>query len=306
MKTVLITGVTGFLGRYTVMHYQSLGWRVVGLGTRAEENAPQDLARYVRMELPSTDLAAVVREVKPDVCVHGAGRASVELSMTDPAADFRSGVDAVFNVLDAIRLHAPKCRVVYLSSAAVYGNPQTLPIVETHAASPISSYGFHKLIGEQLCTEFSTVYDLRTSAVRIFSAYGPGLRRQVVWDVCRKAITQPTLTLRGTGDESRDFIHARDVAGALFVIADRAECRAETYNLASGTETTMRSLARMILAKTGRDIDIETDGIVHPGVPRNWRADMSRLAGLGFKPEIALDHGIEAYAHWCHAEVLGE
>jgi len=306
MKTVLITGVTGFLGRYTAAHYQSLGWKVVGIGTRAEENAPQDLARYVRMELPSTALADLVREVTPDVCIHCAGRASVELSMTDPAADFRSGVDAVFNILDSVRVNAPDCRVVYLSSAAVYGNPERLPIVETDPLRPISSYGFHKLIGEQLCAEFTTVYGLRTSAVRIFSAYGPGLRRQVVWDVCRKALTQPSLTLRGTGDESRDFIHARDVAAALSIIADRAECRAETYNLAGGVETTMRTLAETILDKTGRKIPIEVDGIAHAGVPRNWRADMSKLAALGFKPEITLTHGIEAYAHWCHAEVLGE
>src|SRR5690242_13283263 len=118
MKTVFITGVTGFLGRYAAAHFQSLGWKTVGLGTRSEENAPPDLARYVRMELPSADLATVIRDVRPDVCIHCAGRASVELSMTDPASDFRSGVDAVFNVLDAIRLHAPECRFVYLSSAA--------------------------------------------------------------------------------------------------------------------------------------------------------------------------------------------
>lgn len=306
MKTVLVTGVTGFLGRYTAAHYQSLGWQVCGIGTRAEENAPPGLARYTRMELPSTDLDDLVAKLAPEVCVHCAGRASVELSMTDPSADFRAGVDAVFNVLDALRRHSPRCRVVFLSSAAVYGNPGRLPIAESDTPRPISPYGFHKLIGEQLCLEFHRVYGLPTSAARVFSAYGPGLRRQVIWDVCRRALTEPVLTLRGTGEESRDFIHARDVAAALVLIGERADCQGEAYNIASGSETKMAALSETILGKTGRLIPVEFDGVVHAGVPRNWRADVDKLMKIGFKPEIELDHGLETYAQWCHAEVFGQ
>jgi UDP-glucose 4-epimerase len=307
MKTVLITGATGFLGRHTAALFHSRGWKTVGLGTRSTENAPlANLTEYLRLQLPSQNLPEIVRRLKPNVCIHCAGRASVELSMSDPAADFNSGVDATFNLLDAIRVHAPECRVVYLSSAAVYGNPERLPIGESDALRPISSYGYHKMTCEILCEEFHKVYGVQTAAARIFSAYGPGLRRQVIWDMCRKALTEPVLRMRGTGDESRDFIHARDVAAGLYLIAEKAECRAEAYNLATGTEATMRGIAELILAKTGRKIEIETDGIVHPGVPRNWRADLTRLHRLGFKPEMSLEHGIEAYAQWCHAEVLGE
>jgi nucleoside-diphosphate-sugar epimerase len=92
-----------------------------------------------------------------------------------------------------------------------------------------------------------TVYGLATASVRIFSAYGPGLRRQVLWDICQKVITQKTLILQGTGQESRDFIHALDIAKAFRVIACDAPMQGEVYNLASGQEVTVRELATLVL-----------------------------------------------------------
>jgi len=306
MKTVLVTGVTGFIGRYVARQFSEAGWSVVGLGTRPPENAPrQDLTDYKQLVLPSPELTGIVRKLQPQVCIHCAGRASVDLSRTDPAADFSASVAVTFNVLDALRLHAPECRLIYLSSAAVYGNPERLPIQETQSFNPISPYGFHKLMSEQLCTEFFKIYNLPTAIARIFSAYGPGLRRQVLWDICQKALTQPALKLLGTGDESRDFIHGRDVAKAIYLLAEKAPCQAEVYNLANGVETTIRELAELVLDKIGQPIPLEFDGSIRVGNPVNWQADINRLSQLGFVPEVPLERGINIYAQWCRAEILG-
>jgi len=306
LKTVLITGVTGFIGRYAARQFADAGWNVIGLGTRPAENAPmQSLSRYQQLILPADTLADLVQQIQPHVAIHCAARASVNLSVTEPEQDFRASVDVTFNLANTLRLHAPQCRLIYLSSAAVYGNPQTLPIHESQMLKPISPYGFHRLMSEQICAEFFRVYGLPTAIVRIFSAYGPGLRRQVLWDMCHKALTQPILKLQGTGAESRDFIHVRDIAKALYFLAEDAPCQADVYNLASGVETTIQALADMALTHLERKISVEFDGVIRTGDPLNWKADVASLTQLGFTPEVSLQRGISVYAQWCRAEVMG-
>lgn len=306
MKTVLITGVTGFLGRYIARQFSQAGWAVAGLGTRPPENAPrQDLSYYYQLILPSPELAAIVQQLQPQVCIHCAGRASVELSVSDPASDFQASVSMTFQLLDTLRLYAPNCHLIYLSSAAVYGSPAVLPIAELQTCMPISPYGFHKLMGEQLCREFFHVYNLPTTIARIFSAYGAGLRRQVVWDICQKALTQPNIKLRGTGNESRDFIHGADVAQAMLVLAEQSDRKASIYNLATGVETKIKDLVALILANVSSTAIAEFDDELALGIPLNWRADVTKIHNIGFRPIVNLEKGISSYIHWCRAEVLG-
>jgi UDP-glucose 4-epimerase len=260
---------------------------------------------YHNLNLPSDDLIPLLQRVEPQVCVHCAGRASVANSLDNPAADFTAHVEITFNVLNAMRLAAPRCRVIFLSSAAVYGNPESLPIREDHDLRPVSPYGYHKLMAEKICAEFSGIYGVSTSIARIFSAYGTGLRRQVIYDLCYKALMEPVLRLRGTGAESRDFINVRDVAQGIYLLAEGAPGAGETYNLASGQETTIRELAEMVVSLSGRNVAIDFDGHNPLGNPLNWRADISRMAQLGFVPTIPLDQGVKAYADWCRIEVLG-
>jgi UDP-glucose 4-epimerase len=305
-KVVLITGVTGFLGRYIARQFAHAGWAVAGIGTRPPENAPrQDLSQYYQLTLPSHELTAIVQRLQPQVCIHCAGRASVELSVGDPASDFHASVSVTFNLLDTLRLHAPSCHLIYLSSAAVYGSPVLLPIQESQACMPISPYGFHKLMGEQLCREFFQVYNLPTTIARIFSAYGAGLRRQVVWDICQKALTRSSMKLRGTGNESRDFIHGADVAQAMLILTERSNRQASIYNLATGVETKIRDLVDLILGIINSTAVAEFDGNLSPGIPVNWRADVTNIYNLGFKPMINLEKGIKSYVNWCRAEVMG-
>ena len=304
MKRVLVTGVTGFIGRVVAETFAGRGYQVFGIGTRPPENAHlSDLSGYSPLRLPSAGLAECVKVCQPDVCVHCAGRASVELSMGDPMEDFDTSVPVTFNILETLKKHAPSCHFILISSAAVYGNAPHLPIDESQAPDPLSPYGFHKLICELLCREFTSIYGLKTSAARIFSTYGPGLRRQVLWDICRKILRERALRLKGTGLESRDFIHVRDVGRAITLIAERAPGAGESYNLASGEETTIRHLAELALERLHVALSIEFDGIVPAGTPRNWRADIGLLEGLGYAPYVSLEEGIDAYVNWIKAEL---
>jgi UDP-glucose 4-epimerase len=310
LKIVLITGVTGFIGRHVALLFSELGWQVVGIGTCSDENASlENLYYYKRLKLPSSELTKLIQQFKPQVCVHCIGRASVALSISQPYEDFNTSVCVTFELLNALRLYAPECRSIYLSSAAVYGNPEKLPIREDFILNPISPYGFHKLVCEQLCAEFSKVYGMQIAIARIFSAYGSGLRRQVIWDISQKVLRQSVLRqsvlhLQGTGSESRDFIHVKDVARALYFLAENSLCNADVYNIASGQETTINDLARLIIAESGRTIEIEFDGIIPAGNPINWKADIKKLLNIGYAIEVPIKYGVGNYFRWCKMEVI--
>jgi UDP-glucose 4-epimerase len=305
-RSVLITGVSGFIGRYAARYFAEQGWSVVGIDNSQPENAPlANLSAYHRFQLPDPAFSHLLKNIAPQVCIHCAGRASVGLSMTEPSADFYTNTVLTFELLNALRLNAPHCRFIFLSSAAVYGNPESLPVRESQVTAPLSPYGFHKLQCEQLCLEFSKIYEVPTASLRIFSAYGPGLRRQVLWDICRKLVTQNSLSLQGTGQESRDFIHALDIARAIGVIATAAPMQGEAYNLASGREVTIAELANLVLEALEFNRQPEFDGVVPPGNPLNWQADISTLNALGFSSHVALEKGVRTFAHWCRAELVG-
>ncbi|HNW37003.1 MAG TPA: NAD-dependent epimerase/dehydratase family protein [Candidatus Ozemobacteraceae bacterium] len=306
-RKLLITGVNGFIGRNVALAAIRRGDSVYGTDLHSPEHvAIPGIADYQPLTLPSPLFAEYIGRIKPDTLIHCSGRASVPLSIHDPETDFLMSVNVTFRLLEQMRLECPNTLFVFLSSAAVYGNPQFMPVNEALEVSPISPYGFHKYMAEQACLEYAKVFGLRTTAGRIFSAYGPGLHRQVVWDIFRKTIHDPIVNLQGTGEETRDFLHVKDVAAALLLIADRAPGRGEVYNIASGQETSIAHLAQMIIEVLHRNVQVCFDGHNPPGMPLKWQADISRLRSLGFEPRIDIRTGLEGYAQWITAEISPE
>jgi len=299
---LLLLGAGGFLGRAVARDFAQRGWDILGIDAAPAQNAPSSIS-YEQMALPSGRLSDVIARWKPTACVHAAGSASVALSMQRPEQDFRDGVVVTFELLNTLRLQAPECRTVLLSSAAVYGNPSSLPIDETHTPAPLSPYGFHKLQCELLGDEFARVFGFPVATARIFSAYGAGLRRQVVWDICEKALTSNDLRLRGTGEESRDFVHATDIAIALSRIVHAAPMQGERYNVASGEETTIYELATALMPMLGLQRRVEFGAAENAGDPKNWRADITRISALGFQPRVRLSEGLRGVATWARAEL---
>jgi UDP-glucose 4-epimerase len=297
----MITGAAGFLGKHVGRHFAMRGCQTIGLDAVLEPAGIYDA--YQHAELPGPAFREALRQYQPEWIIHCAGRASVPESMVDPAGDFRSGVVLLFDLLNDVRLELPTSRFLFLSSAAIYGNPISLPVQETHSPAPLSPYGFHKWQCEQLCAEFSAIYGTPTASARIFSAYGPGLRRQVIWDICEKVLTTGKLELHGTGNESRDFVHAADIARGLLLLAEKAPCEGEVYNLASGREVTIAELARTVLAALGSKIEPNFDGAATPGNPLHWRADISKIGALGFVPQISFEAGVAEMANWSRSEL---
>lgn len=303
MKRVIVTGVAGFIGRYVARQFSEQGWSVIGVSNASPENAPlADLSQYYSLQLPNRAFDEIVKKHSPEACIHCAGRASVGQSVINPAADFYDSTVLTFEILNALKQNVPNCKLVFLSSAAVYGNPDRLPVSENQLPAPLSPYGYHKWQCEQLCSEFSKIYGLPTASIRIFSAYGVGLRRQVIWDICQKVLTGKSLVLQGTGMESRDFIHAHDIARAIETIIMSGSMNGEVYNLASGREVTISELAKMIINSLDVDITPTFDGVIPIGNPLNWEADISKITDIGFTPSISLEEGIKTFTEWCKIE----
>ena len=306
MKKILITGAAGFIGRALARHFTKQQYKVYGIDRIPSENAPlADLMGYEQIELPNPHLIKLLANWQPDVLIHCAGRASVPAAMQDPHADFHDGPVLTFELLDALRQNLPECAFILLSSAAVYGNPSRLPVSEDALLQPVSAYGYHKWQSEMMCAEFANVFGLRTASARVFSAYGPGLRRQVIWDIVHKALTQPEIRLQGTGQESRDFIHVHDIARGLEAILINALLHGEGYNLASGVETRIADLAGLILREIENPPPLTFSGELPPGTPNNWQADIKQISKLGFQPRVSLDDGITNFVAWCRNEIQG-
>ena len=237
MAVLVVVGASGFLGRYAVARFRSHGWYVLACDIRRPRHQilQEDVDEYFMAHPGSAEFGLWLESRKPDVLINCAGSSNVSASLTDPLQDFQANALLIVHLLEAIRAHLPSCRFLNLSSAAVYGNPVSVPIAEDQPVNPISPYGYHKFQAELFCREYHQIYGLGTASVRIFSAYGAGLRRQVIWDILQKASCGNTIQLQGTGSESRDFIHASDVAAGLECVVQCGDFKGNTFNLASGT-----------------------------------------------------------------------
>jgi len=303
MKTILITGATGFLGSHISKHYINEGFKAIGTGTKPEKDISYSgLTEYAQILLPDDRLHAIIQKYRPDYCIHCAGSSSIRLSIEDPQKDFDMNVPVIFHLMEGLRKYSSKCKTIFISSAAVYGNSVYLPINENNPIKPISSYGFHKNLCERICEEYSILYNLNITIFRIFSAYGPGLKKQIFWDIFNKIKKEKKLILSGTGQETRDFLYIQDVISAIDIVLEKSDHCFEIFNLASGKETSIQNLAMLMLKELKNDTEVTFNGIVRKGDPLRWKADISKLSALGFNPEVSIDEGVRKYCQWLVSE----
>ena len=293
---ILILGSEGFIGRTLTRSAIKKGWEVTGCDLT--EATAADYA-YYKVSLLSADLEQVFSDRSYDACINAAGSGNVPYSLAHPLSDFEANVSSVIHILEAIRKFNPDCRYLHISSAAVYGNPVQLPIMETAAQLPLSPYGWHKQMSEQLCLEYCRQFGVRTAVTRPFSVYGPGLRKQLFWDIYQKILQSGnTLELWGTGKESRDFIFVEDLVHALWLVLEKGNMQGECYNVAAGIETTISDAAQLFIKALEKKTNLIFNQHVRPGDPLYWRADISRLASLGFTPGYSLQEGLQITANW--------
>lgn len=281
---VLILGSTGFIGNHL---YKSLNI----------EN--YEVIKITTAEFNNNDLFVSILR-KTDILINCIGSANVGKSFIQVETDYESNVSIVKRILDTInRFEFYSIKFINLSSAAVYGNPIKLPISEKEMCNPISPYGFHKFISEVLIREYCTCYGVKAVSLRIFSVYGEGQKKLLLWDINQKIIlNEGVLTFFGTGEETRDYIHIDDMVQQLILVIKNASFVGESINIANGVETRISDILHWYKLHHPIPFEYKFLGTIREGDPKNWRADISRILNWGYKSQIKIEHGIKNYINW--------
>ncbi len=298
-KKILITGGAGFLGSYLVERLcadNEVGvYDDLSTGTlRNLEGCTEEVRVHRDSILHPKALARALEG--HDLVYHFAAKTSVPESVEKPDEYWRSNVEGTLNVLKA-SVDAGVRRVVFVSSAAVYGNVEANPKVESMRPAPASPYATTKMVGEFACEEIAQLKGLETVVLRVFNAYGP---RQdpgssyagVVARFSAAVAAGRPIEIHGDGEQTRDFLYAGDVAEG-FVLAGERPVAGQVFNLGSGAATSVAEVARHLSEITDRPIRA-TRKEHRAGDVRHSRADIEKaIERLGFVPKISLREGLE-------------
>jgi UDP-glucose 4-epimerase len=307
MQVIWITGAKGFIGRHLCRYLSQQGNRISGLGHGAwpaEIAIKSGVFNWVNGEIEDSNLWQLQdRAGNPDLIYHLAGGSSVGLSLQAPTEDFRRTVTSTATLLEWIRLHSPATKLVISSSAAIYGNNSIAQIPEQGNYTPYSPYGFHKRSAELLCESYVQSFGLNIAIVRLFSIYGPGLYKQLLWDLCSRLSKSPTkLIVNGTGEELRDWLYIEDAVKILVTVASNITKKLSIVNGGTGKGICVRDVVNLMCEAWTITPEIIFSGEQRPGDPITLVANVERLDRLGFKPQYTFDKGITKYVDWFQSQ----
>jgi UDP-glucose 4-epimerase len=310
---IAVTGGAGFIGSHTVDRLIESGCRVVVLDDFSTGKR-QNLSRWAsdpRLMILEVDVAdglfapleSITRQHgRVSRIIHLAAQISVVRSVQNPLSDVRINYAGTVQVLEYARSHGVE-KVVLASSAAVYGDVTELPVRETATLHPLSPYGIDKLGGEHFLHYYSAVHGVPGTALRFFNVYGP---RQdpaspysgVISIFADRAMAGRTLTIFGTGEQTRDFVYVGDVSRAVVRACLSGDGDRAVINVGTGREVTVNELARTIV----RLCD-ERSEIVHaaprPGEIARSVAAVQRMHDiLGLSAETRLEDGLRETLAW--------
>lgn len=301
MALVMVTGARGAIGRHVVARALLRGHRVSGLGHGAwsAQSGLPAIDAWINGGVDGDNLAALARQAgPPEIVIHLAGGSLVGASVAHPGEDFRRTVETSQRLLEWLRNEAPAARLVIASSAAVYGDGHASPIAEQAAFAPTSPYGTHKAMMEMLCGSYCRQYGLKAAVLRLFSVYGPGLGKQLVWDLAsRMAAGERTIELGGTGSEQRDFLFIEDAADMLLDAASLTSETPPVLNGCSGTATAISEVAALVASQFG-SVRFTFNGRNRPGDPRYLVGDAAKSRAAGLTAPVGLAEGIERTVGW--------
>jgi UDP-glucose 4-epimerase len=297
---VLVTGGLGFIGTHLVNELLTLQKDIIivdNYDTALHQSIPPGATLIEADIRHPQQIAEAVRGA--ELIFHVAANSNGSISVENPRMDFEINAVGTFNVLEGAAKAGVK-RVLYVSSASVYGTPQRFPMDEQHPTRPFVPYGSSKLAGELACLSFLHARGLPVVMGRPFCVYGPGENPQIALVEVSRYLRwhlnqQPIQIVGDMKHKTRDFVHVRDLVQGLLVIADKAAA-GEVFNIGSGEEISMEQLVDVIGQVTGRAPGVHQISQITMDTYR-LVANIDKLRSLGYAPRVSIVDGVRELVH---------
>ena len=306
-KDVLVTGGAGFIGSHLAEALLKQGARVTvldnfddfypGKETNIGGLLESDRFRLVKGSVLDLDLVLTLTKEK-DAVLHLAAQAGIRYCNDYPLKANEVNATGTMNVIVASHKAGVK-KMVYASSSSVFGDPVRVPMDENHPTNPNSPYGASKLAGEKYCTSFAKAYGMDITCLRYFSVYGPrGRPDQVLYSFADKASKGESPVIYGDGNYSRDFTFVSDAVSATVLSLYSDAEGARVLNVGYGKDFKIIDIARRVIAHYGNQVDPRFESRYGGDFPRTLCDNESARRSLGWRPQVPLEEGIEAFLDW--------
>ncbi len=306
MRKLLVTGSAGFIGSHFVDYALQKDHMVIGVDDLSFGKIENVNKKSIFIKADVRNFSAIkeiILSEKLSHIIHFAANATTKSSSMgwkNPMADYAINTVGTLNILEVLRQNNLKTQFLYASSAAVYGEPDYIPIDEVHPNFPLSPYGVSKLAGEKYCFAYYQEYGIPTTILRIFNTYGPRQPRYVMYDQIKKMLPNPDhFKVLGTGDQIRDYVYISDTVEAIYFSMTNPKAVGEILNIGSNQQISIKALIRLI--KSLLDVDSRD---IYTG--ESWKGDIRKLWAdvkktnelLGWSPRVSLEEGIIRLADW--------
>ncbi len=296
---ILVTGGLGQVGSYLVERGLSENYEITILDNFSNNLNNIKFPSNIKIIKGDIRNPKIVKELaaKADTIIHTAAQINVNKSIDDPIYDADNNISGTLNLLEAARKSDIK-RFVYISSAAVYGDPVTLPINEEHPTNPLSPYGLSKLTGEKYTRLYYNLYELPTVCLRPFNIFSPRQNPSspysgVITKFIEKVRNNRNPIIFGDGNQTRDFVYIEDVVAAIFNTIENKKAVGDVFNIGTGKPTRIEELAKMIIKVSNKKLEPEF-APSSIGDIRESYADITKAGKiLGYKPKYLLEQGLK-------------
>ncbi len=299
---VLVTGGAGFIGSHVVDKLLRENCQVIvldDLSTGLSSNIDK-AAGFIEMDIRSDKLLDIFAAEKFDYVIHLAAQTMVPKSLEAPDFDCQVNIAGTVNVLEACRKTGVR-RVVFASSAAVYGDAVSIPIEEQVITKPTSFYGLSKLVVEKYLAMYKEIYGLDYVVLRYANVYGErqgdGGEGGVISIFARKIHCGQPLLIFGDGGQTRDFIYAGDVATANYQAMVTTGHANTVYNISTQTETSVNNLAELLATVAGKDVEKVYSQSREGDIYRSSLSNVQACNNLQWQPVMPLYDGLYRTYH---------
>ena len=304
ISRVLVTGGAGFIGSHLVPKLLEKNYSVIVLDDLStgkllnlhEVSGNRDFMFQrgdIRDKLAVADAACGV-----DAVIHLAAVVGVQISVAEPVRTHDINATGTMNVLQEASRQSVR-RLVFASTAAVYGDGNPLPLKEDYVPMPVSPYAASKVAGESMCRAYAECYCLSTVSLRFFNIYGPRSENNPYTGVVAKflsnALRRQILTVFGDGEQTRDFIYVEDVVEAIILALERKRMKGDVFNICSGEPTSINQLVETLRKVTGKQLKVRHDPERKGEIKHSYGDSKKAERVLGFRSRTTMEEGLESF-----------